>query len=247
MRNIFLEISYNGAGYHGWQVQDNAVTVQQVLQDAIYSVFQKRENIIGCSRTDSGVHANIFCCNFRTESNIPIDKIPDALNANLPRDIVVLSSKEVPLEFHSRYDCIAKEYEYRILNSKKRNPFRDGLCWFYPYDLDEKLMNEECKVFIGMYDFSAFCASKSSVEDKTRTIYDFSVRRENDDVIFTVKGNGFLYNMVRIMVGTLVDISRGKIEKDSIRNIILSLDRDRAGVTAPPEGLYLNRVFYDEV
>lgn len=244
MRNLLLEISYNGMNYHGWQVQANAVTVQEKLQDAIESVFGSREDVKGCSRTDSGVHANMFCCNFRTEKNIPAEKVSDALNANLPYDISVKSCREMPFDFHARYDCRGKEYVYKIWNGKTRNPFLDKLCCFYRYNIDVDLLDKEAKDFIGRYDFSAFCAAGSSVEDKVREIYSFDVKRVGEEVLFTVSGNGFLYNMVRIMVGTLLDISSGKIEKGSIKNIIESADRSEAGFTAPAEGLYLNSVYY---
>lgn len=244
MRNLLLEISYNGMNYHGWQVQSNAVTVQEKLQDAIESVFGRREDIKGCSRTDSGVHAKMFCCNFKTDKNIPVEKVPDALNANLPSDISVKSCKEMPFDFHARYDCKGKEYVYRIWNDKTRNPFLDKLCYFYKYNVDVDILSQEAKAFIGKYDFSAFCAAGSSVEDKVREIYSFDVKRADNEILFIVSGNGFLYNMVRIMVGTLLDISSGKIEKGSIRKIIESQDRANAGFTAPAEGLYLNSVYY---
>ncbi|MBP3329923.1 MAG: tRNA pseudouridine(38-40) synthase TruA [Clostridia bacterium] len=244
MRNLLLEISYNGMNYHGWQVQQNAVTVQEKLQDAIESVFGKREDVKGCSRTDSGVHANMFCCNFKTEKNITVSKIPEALNANLPSDISVKSCKEMPLDFHARYDCKGKEYVYRIWNAQVRNPFADKLSYHYKYDLDAEMLSLEAKAFIGKHDFSAFCAAGSSVEDKVREIYSFDVIRQGEEVFFRVSGNGFLYNMVRIMVGTLLDISSGKIEKGTIGEIIESEDRNRAGFTVPASGLYLNSVYY---
>lgn len=244
MRNLLLEISYNGACYHGWQVQANAVTVQEKLQDAIEAVFGAREDVKGCSRTDSGVHANMFCCNFKTEKEIPVNKIPSALNANLPLDISVKSCKEVSLDFHARYDCKGKEYVYKIWNTESRNPFLNKLCYHYKYKIDEKMLSEEAQSFVGKHDFSAFCAAGSSVEDMTREIYSCDVKRQGDEVLFYVRGDGFLYNMVRIMVGTLLDISAGKIEKGSISEIIDSKNRTKAGFTAPPEGLYLNQVYY---
>ena len=244
MNNFLLEISYNGACYHGWQVQDNAVTVQEKLQDAIESVFKTREDIKGCSRTDAGVHANSFFCNFKTEKYISPDKIPSALNANLPLDISVISCKEVLLDFHARYDCKGKEYVYKIWNAQERNPFLNKLSYHYKYNIDARLLNNEAKSFVGVHDFSAFCASGSSVDDKVREIYSFNVERNGDEVLFTVSGNGFLYNMVRIMVGTLLDVSSGKIERNSIKEIIESKDRKNAGFTVPGDGLYLNRVYY---
>ncbi len=244
MKNYLLEISYNGSSYHGWQVQANAVTVQEKLQDAIECVFGKREDIKGCSRTDSGVHARMFCCNFRTEKEIPPSKIPSALNTYLPFDISVKSCKEVSPDFHARYDCKGKEYVYQIWNAQERNPFLNKLCYHYKYNIDAEQLNEEARSFVGVHDFSAFCAAGSSVEDMTREIYSCRVERQGDSVLFYVSGNGFLYNMVRIMVGTLLDVSSGKIEKGKIEEIIKSGNREKAGFTAPPEGLYLNEVYY---
>lgn len=244
MKNYLLQLKYNGSSYHGWQVQDNAVTVQEKLQDAIEAVFGKREDVKGCSRTDSGVHANAFFCNFKSEKSIPTEKIPSALNANLPLDIAVEKCVEVRDDFHARYDCKGKEYVYKIWNGRERNAFYNNLYYHYKYKIDEELLNEEAKAFIGKYDFSAFCAAGSSVEDKVREIYSFRVERCADEVFFIVSGDGFLYNMVRIMVGTLLEIGSGKIEKGQILQIIEKKDRALAGFTAPPHGLYLNAVYY---
>lgn len=244
MYNYLLEIGYKGTNYHGWQVQDNAVTVQEKLQDAIEKVFSLREDVKGCSRTDSGVHANMFCCNFKSEKFIPAEKIPSALNANLPYDIAVKKCTEVPLDFHARYDCKGKEYVYKIWNSAERNPFYDGLYYHYRYNLDAEMLDRECKAFIGVHDFSAFCAAGGSVEDKVREIYSCRVERHGDEVLFYVSGNGFLYNMVRIMVGTLFEIASGKIQRGKISEIMESKDRNLSGFTAPPQGLYLNAVYY---
>ena len=244
MRNLLFTISFCGTAYHGWQVQNNAVTVQQTVQDALEKILQKRENIVGCSRTDSGVHANMYCFNMQTDSIISCNKLVSAMNALLPEDISVLDCKQVCDSFHARYDCVCKEYKYIIWNSDKRNPFMTGRALFYPYRLDERLLDSQAKQFVGKYDFSSFCNAGSSVGDTVRNVFSASVERNGDVVEFTVSADGFLYNMVRIMVGTLLDISRGKIETDSIENIILSLDRNRAGQTAPACGLYLNKVYY---
>ncbi len=244
MKNYLLQISYNGSSYHGWQVQNNAITVQEKLQDAIETVFGKREDVKGCSRTDSGVHANVFFCNFKSERVIPEEKIPSALNVNLPLDIAVKKCTEVPLDFHARYDCKGKEYVYKIWNASERNPFYNELYYHYKYKIDAEMLDKEAQAFVGEYDFSSFCAAGGSVQDKVREIYSFNVERQGDEVLFSVSGNGFLYNMVRIMVGTLLEISSGKIEKGKISDIIESRNRDMAGFTVPPQGLYLNKVFY---
>lgn len=244
MRNLLLTISFDGTAYHGWQVQENAVTVQQTLQDAMEHICSKRDNVVGCSRTDAGVHANMYCCNIRTESAIDCKKLVGALNAVLPRDIAALDCKEVDFDFHARYDCKSKEYIYKIWNSPNKNPFLYNYSLHYKYPLDEKFLSEQAKAFIGTHYFDAFCAAGSSVEDTKRTVMNACVEREGDMVIFRVEADGFLYNMVRIMTGTLIDISRKKIPADSIEQIILSKNRSAAGYTAPAHGLYLNNIHY---
>ena len=244
MRNLLLTISFDGSAYHGWQVQENAVTVQQTLQDALERICSKRDNVVGCSRTDSGVHANMYCCNVRTESTIDCKKLVGALNAVLPKDIAAIACEEVDYDFHARYDCKSKEYIYKIWNSRSKNPFLYDYSLHYKYPLDEKFLDSQAKAFIGTHKFDSFCAAGSSVEDTERTVVNAAVEREGDMVIFRVEANGFLYNMVRIMVGTLIDISRGKIPADSIEGIINAKNRSAAGYTAPAHGLYLNKIHY---
>ena len=244
MRNILLTISFDGTSYHGWQVQENANTVQQTLQDGLEQICSRRDNVVGCSRTDAGVHENMYCCNVRTEHSIACDKLVTALNAVLPRDIAVLGCKEVGLDFHARYDCKSKEYIYRIWNSPNKNPFLYNYSLHYKYPLDAEFLSSQAKQFIGTYDFSSFCAAGSSVEDTVRTVMNACVERQGDEVVFRVEANGFLYNMVRIMTGTLIDISRGKIPENSIPQIIEAKNRFAAGYTAPARGLYLNKIHY---
>ena len=243
---IVLRLAYNGKRYSGWQVQNNAVTIQETLQDAILAVFGERYPVTGCSRTDSGVHANDFCCsvNLPIETNIPEDKIPIALNHHLPNDISVLSARYTDDNFHARYDVKYKEYEYLIWNSPIRNPFNDNLVYEYPKKLDENVMKNAAKLFIGKHDFASFMSSGSSVENTVRDIKYFNVIRENDIIKINVAADGFLYNMVRILVGTLIELSEGKISEKDIPEIINSKDRKKAGFTAPPQGLYLNKVVY---
>lgn len=244
MRNLLLTLRYNGTAFHGWQVQPNGNTVQQELCTAFKNLSGNNENIIGCSRTDAGVHANMFCCNVRTECTVSTEKIPDALNFYLPPEIAVYDCKEVDYDFHARYDCKGKEYVYLIYNGKHRNPFYENKAMFYPYEIDAEMLDIEAKSFIGIHDFSAFCSSGTDIEDKVREIYDCSVTRNGDLIEIRVSGNGFLYNMVRIIVGTLLGIQKGKIEKGGIPEILESRNRENAGVTAEPDGLYLNKVFY---
>ncbi|MDR1630683.1 MAG: tRNA pseudouridine(38-40) synthase TruA [Oscillospiraceae bacterium] len=245
MKNLLLTLCYDGSAYHGWQVQKNASTVQECLQDAIERVFGARLPVVGCSRTDTGVHAHMFCCNFKTESPLPCERVIAALNAYLPFDIAVTACRAVPGDFHARYSCTAKEYRYLIWNSPVRNPFFEGRALHYNRVLDDVFLNEQSQLFLGKYDFSAFCAAGGSVQSKVRSVKSACVVREEDFVSFFVTADGFLYNMVRIMVGTLLGIHEGKIERGSIRDIILSKDRARAGATAPAQGLYLEHVCYE--
>lgn len=244
MRNFLVTIAYDGTDYHGWQVQPNGITVQQSVQDAIEKIIQKRENIIGCSRTDSGVHANNFCFNMRTESSIDPYRFVGAMNAVLPDDIAVKNCVEVPMDFHARYDCKGKEYIYKIWNSPQRNPFLQDRYLHYKKPLDVELLNMAAQAYVGEHDFSAFCASKTSVDDFIRTVEYAEVASNDEEVCFRVKADGFLYNMVRIMVGTLLEVSEGKIPAEKLGEIIASCERDNAGRTAPAHGLYLNKVFY---
>ena len=246
---LLLTISYLGTNYHGFQVQPNAVTVQSTLQDAVEKIFGVRCPVTGCSRTDSGVHANMFCCTVDTaeaQNILSPQNALRALNSVLPEDIAVLKAAEVPDSFHPRYDVLKKRYIYLIRNSQIRNPFTPDREFFYPHHLDEEKMNSAAAHFIGEHDFAAFCASGSSVKDTVRTIYECNVCRNGDTVKLVICGNGFLYNMVRIITGTLIEVSSGKITENEIDEIILSRDSSRAGYTAPACGLYLDYVTYPE-
>ena len=244
MRQILLKIKYLGTAYHGWQVQDNAVSVQERLQDALEIIFGSRLDVTGCSRTDAGVHANEYCCTIKVDSDVDCFKLQGGLNANLPDDISVFDVSFVDLDFHPRYSCKGKQYIYKIWNSAAPDPFLFGRALHYKPALDEKLLDACAKDFVGTHDFSALSGAKCDVSDTTRTIFDASVTRDGDLVTFSVTGDGFLYNMVRIMVGTLLFINEGKLEKNSIPEILNSKDRTKAGRTAPASGLYLNKVFY---
>lgn len=246
LRNILITISYDGSKYHGWQIQHNAITVQEVFQQALYAVIGYKPDIKACSRTDSGVHAEMFCISTKISHPIPAVRLKAALNSHLPDSVVVLDAKEVPLDFHARYNAKGKRYIYRVLNRPERDPFYIGRALHYRYEIDVELLNRASKAYIGTHDFTSFCTlDKREKGDFVRTIYDFSVTKNGDIVEFMVEGNGFLYNMVRIMVGTLLSINEGKLSPDSIPVIIKAESRDSAGPTAPPQGLYLNEVFYD--
>ncbi len=245
MRNIRVRIAYNGAAYHGFQRQENAVSVQNILEERLSRLTAAQVKINGCSRTDTGVHANEYFFSFMTEHNIPCENIIRGMNSLLPADIAVLDCKEVSSDFHARYSCTGKEYIYRILNRSVRDPFLDGLVFHYPYPLDIEAMNRAAAHIEGTHDFLSFCGALGVKENTVRTVSLCKVERNGDEAVITVRGDGFLYNMVRIIAGTLIYVSEGKISPDDVSDIIESRDRSRAGLTAKPCGLYLNRVFYD--
>lgn len=244
MRNFKVKMAYNGAQYHGYQRQNNGVTVQQTVEEALGRLLGEDVIINGCSRTDAGVHAREYVFNFKTKNPINGRGIVMGTNALLPGDISVLSCEQAEDDFHARFDCKGKEYEYVIHNSEIKNPFYNKTAFKYWYKLDERLMDAQAKDFIGTYDFRSFCSTDCDKENTVRTIYDFNVTREGELVKLRVSGNGFLYNMVRIMVGTLIYINEGKIPQGSIKKIIEQRDRTKAGITVIPDGLYLNKVFY---
>lgn len=246
MNHWRLLLQYDGSRYHGWQVQPNGVTVQQVLQDAVERVTGVRSGITGCSRTDAGVHARMFCCALKTESRIPPEKVPAALNAYLPRDMAVYECRLADPDFHPRYDAAGKRYVYRIWNHRVRSPFWERRACHIGRRLDETVMAQAARNFEGTHDFKAFCAAGSSVTDTVRTVRRCRVTRQGDMVEIEVEADGFLYNMVRIMVGTLLDIEAGRLPPGSVPTILASGDRLQAGKTAPACGLYLEEVFYAE-
>lgn len=250
---LLLYLSYLGSDFCGYQVQPQRRTVQGELCRAAREVFGYDCDITGCSRTDSGVHANMFCATVTKkgedslDTHISIDKIPDAMCAHLPPDIAVWDAKWCESSFHPRYDVQHKEYIYRIYNRRRRDPFEEGRSLHYPKVItDEALLNMQkaADELVGRYDFSAFMAQGSTVESTVRNIYYARVEREGDVVIFRVAADGFLYNMVRILTGTLIYVAEGKIAPDDIKDIIASRDRSRAGATVPAHGLYLNKVQY---
>lgn len=244
-RNFLIKLSYDGARYHGWQIQENALTVQEVFQNALYKITGLREDIKACSRTDTGVHAREFCVSLKTESPIAPERLLAALNHYLPEDVAVKSCEPVPLDFHARYSCQGKEYVYQIWNHPVRDPFLAGRALHYWYPIDEELLDRAAKAYVGRHDFSSFCTlDKREKGDLTRTVTTSKVERAGDLVTFTVAADGFLYNMVRIMVGTLLRVQQGKFTPEDIPGIIQAKDRKAAGPTAPAWGLYLNRVFY---
>ena len=244
MRNIKLTLQYDGTAYHGWQMQENAPTVQETLSRAIEHITGSKPQLTGSSRTDAGVHAKRFVCNFKTDASIPQERIPAALNTYLPDDIVCLLAEDVTPDFNARFCAKKKCYTYYILNSKYPDAFLRKYSWHFPYELDISKMKKAAEAFLGKHDFAGFASSGGSVITTVREIYSLDVEKEGDLIKITVTGDGFLYNMVRIIAGTLAFVGCGKTEPQDIAEIIESKDRKRAGVTAPPQGLFLTEVFY---
>ena len=243
MRNIKITIQYNGKNYCGWQKQNNSPGIQGTIEKAIFDITREEVKITGSGRTDAGVHALGQVANFKINSQIPVDRIPNALNAKLPKDISIVKAEEVDEDFHSRYSAKKKTYRYQIYNSQYRSPIYADISYPVKYDLDIDKMKKEAKSLIGTYDFKGFMSSGSSVIDTVRTIYNIEVSKSEDLIIIEIEGNGFLYNMVRIIAGTLVDIGRGRIT-ENMSTIIESKSRSMAGHTAPAHGLFLKKVDY---
>ena len=244
MKRIKLVTAYDGTNYHGSQLQNNGETIEGVLKMELSSLLKEDIQIIGASRTDAGVHArgNVFV--FDTESRIPPEKFTYALNARLPEDIRIQYSEEVPLTFHPRHQDTVKTYEYRILNRKLPLP-EYRLHTHFTYEaLNIEKMQQACKFFIGEYDFASFCAAGYQVESSVRDIYDLQVKKEGDLVTISVTGNGFLYNMVRIIAGTLLKVGSGQFAPEDMEGIIQGRDRSLAGPTAPAKGLTLIEIRY---
>ena len=246
MRNIALFLKYLGTAYHGWQVQKNAVTVGQTLEKAAAMVVGHPVHITGCGRTDAGVHARVYVANFRTSSRIPADRLPYALNTHLPDDIVVTDAMDVHDGFNAIGSCVRKEYTYLIYNSRVGDPFYVNRAWFYPKHLDENIMREAGKHFVGEHDFAAVRSVGTEVRSTVRTVYYYEVERDGDLISLRVCANGFLYNMARAMAGTVVYAAEGKYPPEAVADILARGDRKAAGPTVPPGGLYMTRLWYDD-
>ncbi len=246
VKNLLITISYDGSQFHGWQIQQNAMTVQEAFQTALSKIIGDDFDVKGCSRTDSGVHANMYCISMKTSHPIVPVRLKAALNRWLPLSIAVHSCVETADDFHARYSCTSKEYIYKIWNSEVRNPFLEGYALHYRYKIDEEMLNMAAQAYVGKHDFTSFCTlDNREMGDMTREVKAFSVTRDGDMVTMKVEADGFLYNMVRIMVGTLLRIQQGKIPVDGISDIIIRKDRKFAGPTAQACGLYLNKVNYE--
>lgn len=241
---ILIRIAYDGSKYFGWQRQKEFISVQQKVEEALSTLFKKNIAIRGSSRTDTGVHAMAQGAVFETDTSIPMNKLPYAVNSFLPNDIVVWEAREVDENFHPQYSVIDKTYEYKIQNSQFRNPKLYNYTEFVRYDLNIEDMKKACEFFIGEHNFKAFCATGGQSKTTVRIIYDLFVTKDDDIITIKIKGNGFLYNMVRIIAGTLVEVGRGKIKPEEIADIILSEDRQKAGKTMAANGLTLMEVNY---
>ena len=245
MKNIALKLMYNGAAYHGWQVQKDLPTVAETLEKALSSVCGGRVKVTGCGRTDAGVHAERYVANFRTDSRIPCERLPLAVNTRLPEDIAVAAAFEVDEGFNAIGSCLKKEYTYRIYNSRIRDPFYVDRAYFYPKRLDEAVMDRAARAFEGKHDFRAVRSVGTETRTTVRTIYYCYVTRSADLLELKVCANGFLYNMVRAITGTALYAAEGKLTPEDIPAILESGNRTLAGPTVPPGGLYLTRLWYE--
>lgn len=237
---------YVGTAYHGWQRQKNAMTVQEMLETSVEKVVKHPVRFTGAGRTDAGVHAETYLANFRTSCSIPCERIPLAFNARLPADIVVAGAHEVSEGFNAINSCIRKEYTYRVYNSRIRNAFHANRVCFYPKHLDEGFLQEAAGYFVGTHDFSAVRDVGTPTRTNVRTIHYFTVTRTGELIELKVCADGFLYNQVRCMVGTILYAAEGKLAPGDIPRILEEKNRTAAGPTAPPDGLYMTKLWYRE-
>lgn len=244
MRNVKLTIEYDGTNYCGWQKQNNEKTIQEEIEKAIYKAVGEVVEVIGSSRTDAGVHARGMVANFKTNATIPFDRFKYAINDKLPDDIAIIESEEVSEDFHARYDSKGKTYCYSIINRQQKPAIGRNYVYHFKWNLDIEKMREACKHFIGKHDFKAFRSLGSSVKTTERTIKELYIESEGEKINIFITADGFLYNMVRIIVGTLLKVGRGKIPVEDIEKIILLGDRKKAGPCVPAQGLILEKVYY---
>lgn len=245
MKRVKLVVAYDGTNYHGWQVQDNGITIEEVLNRTISELVQEDIKVIGASRTDAGVHACGNVVVFDTESRIPGDKFSFALNQRLPEDIRIQESCEVDADFHPRYADTVKTYEYNILNRRFELPSKRLYAAFCYYPMDIERMNQAAAYLVGEHDFKSFCSAGAQVQTTVRTIYAVNVTKEDDMVHIRITGNGFLYNMVRIIAGTLMQVGTGLMEPEQVKEILEARDRSKAGPTAVAKGLTLVEIRYE--
>lgn len=245
--NYKITLEYDGSNYSGWQKQKNTkATIQEKLENALSKVNKSKVAVIGSGRTDAGVHAAGQTANFFLDIEIPTYKIPIAINTHLPDDIICYKAEKVAMDFHARYDARGKKYRYRILNSNFNSVFVRNFVYKVHQRLDVDLMRKGAEVFLGTHDFAAFCSAGSSVDSTIREIYSLDINaKPNGEIQIDISGNGFLYNMVRILVGTLIELAKGKRNPADLKEILAGCQRRKAGFTAPAKGLTLLEVFYD--
>lgn len=245
MRNIAIKLEYDGTRYNGWQVQGNTErTLQGKLEELLKKLFGRYIEIHASGRTDAGVHAKGQVANFKVETGLSAEEIMDEMNKYLPSDVAVSSAWEADLKFHSRLSAKSKIYEYRILLGKP-DVFKRRYSYFHPERLDIDAMKKAAEYFIGSHDFKAFCDNKRMKKSSVREIYSLEIREEGGEAVISVRGSGFLYHMVRLISGTLIEVGEGRRKPESIKAVIESMDRAEAGFLAPPEGLFLMEVFYE--
>lgn len=247
LRNIALRLMYDGSRYHGWQVQKTEITVAETVEKALAKLCAHPVKVTGCGRTDAGVHAMCYCANFKTDSKIPAERLPLALNTLLPDDISVIRAVDAPEDFNAILSCTKKEYTYKIYNSRIRDPFYNNRAYFYPVPLNIPAMAEAAAQFVGTHDFAAVRSVGTETKTTVRTVYYYEVENTGVTVDLRVCANGFLYNMARAMAGTLLYASEGKIDPKAIPGLLEQRDRRLTGPTVPPQGLYLTKVFYDGI
>ena len=245
MKRVKLVVAYDGSRYHGWQVQPNGITIESELNRHLSELLKEDIKVTGASRTDAGVHALGNVAVFNTKARMPAEKISYAMNTRLPADIRIQESAEVPADFHPRFCRTVKTYEYRILNRRFPDPTKRLYSFFYYYPLDVEKMKRAAAYLVGQHDFRGFCTMKPEIENTVRTIYSLDIEKAGEMIILRVTGNGFLYNMVRIIVGTLVRVGGGSFEPEHIQTILKGRNRELAGETAKPEGLTLVEIKYD--
>lgn len=244
MRNIKLIIEFDGSNFCGWQRQPKGRTVQKTIETAIFKATGENILINGSSRTDAGVHAREMVANFFTNSTIPGDKFREALNTRLPEDVSIIKSEEVDEKFHARYSSKGKTYSYTIVNRYERLSLGQQYLYHCKYNLDVDAMKEACKYFIGIHNFKAFMSPGSSIKTTVRNVMQLYIEQKGNNIKIFITADGFLYNMVRIIVGTLIKVGNGKLKPEDIKSIIAEGNRKRAGMCVPPNGLILEKVFY---
>lgn len=244
MRNLKLTIQYDGTNYHGFQIQPVAPTIQQALENTLSAITGEAVHVNGCSRTDARVHAVKYVCSFETAFPIPADRLPIVLNNKLPNDIKALECCEVAKEFHARFDTVSKTYRYVINTGSNPDVFSRNFEWQLKRKPDTDKMKEACSLIVGTHDFKCFMTSGASVSSTVRTVHSLDVTEDGDRIYIYIRADGYLYNMVRIIVGTLVNVGIGRTAPDDVKTIIDGKSRDAAGPTAPPQGLSLFDVEY---